>query len=378
MDRSKKIAVIGAGLGGLTAAIMLQQRGFTVEVHEQAPAFVRLGAGLHLSANMTHAIRAIGLEDQVLRVSNAPSSFWSRNWQTAETLFELPLGDEGVERYGAPYINVHRGDLHEILANALEPGTIKFDRRLDSITEGGPTTRLDFSNGDSAEADIVIGADGLNSVVRTHMFGPEEPYYTERIAHRAVFPAELLGEQGIADCTKWWGVDKHILAYYTTNKKDEAYIVTSMPQEVWTSPKSFEPCDRDDFISRFDDAHPELKRIVDAVPEVTVWPMYERRVFPEVWSSNENLVLLGDSCHAMRPYMASGAAMAVEDAVVLARLLDDIDDIGVAFRSFEANRVPRVKKVLEISAANTWLRTPIDPSWLFAYDAGNADLIEVS
>jgi len=378
MDRSKSIAVIGAGLGGLAAAIMLQRRGFQVEVHEQAPAFIRLGAGLHLSANMTHAIRAAGVEEQVLRVSNAPASFLSRDWGTAETLFELPLGDEGTERYGAPYINVHRGDLHEILVAALEPGTISFDHRLDSITEGGARTRLDFANGDSAEADVVIGADGLNSVVRTHLFGPEEPRYTERIAHRAVFPADLLGERGIPDCTKWWGKDKHILAYYTTNKKDEAYIVTSMPQAVWDSPRAVEPCDRDEFVSRFDDAHPELKRVVEAVPEVTVWPIYERRVYPEVWSSNDNLVLLGDACHAMSPYMASGAAMAVEDAVVLVRLLDDLDDVGVAFRSYEANRIPRVKKVLEISAANTWLRTPIDPSWLFAYDAGNTDLIEVS
>jgi 6-hydroxynicotinate 3-monooxygenase len=377
MDRSKEIAVIGAGLGGLTAAILLQKKGFQVAVYEQAPAFVRIGAGLHLSANAMHVMRAAGVEDQLLRVSNEPDSFWSRDWRSGETLFNLPLGAEGSAKYGANYINVHRGDLHEILASALTPGTINFDRRLTSITEGGAKTRLDFADGSSADADIVIGADGLNSVVRTHLYGPEEPLYTERVAHRAVFRVEALGEGGIADCTKWWGEDKHILAYYTTNKKDEVYIVSSIPQATWDSPKSFVPCDRDEFIAHFDDAHPVLKRVAAAAPEVTTWPMFERRVFPEVWSAN-NIVLLGDSCHAMRPYMASGAATAVEDAAVLARLLDSMDDLGAALRSFEANRVPRVKKVLEISAANIWLKTPIDPSWLFAYDASTADLVEVS
>jgi 6-hydroxynicotinate 3-monooxygenase len=377
VDRSKKIAVIGAGLGGLTAAILLQRMGFKVEVHEQAPAFIRIGAGLHLSANATHVMRAVGVEDQLLRVANQPPSFWSRDWQSGETLFDLPLGEEGIAKYGAPYINVHRGDLHEILASQLTPGTIRFDRRLTAIAEGGSQTRLQFADGSSTDADVVIGADGLNSVVRTHLYGPEEPLYTERIAHRAVFPVKLLGERGIADCTKWWGPDKHILAYYTTNKKDEVYIVSSVPQATWDWPTSFVPCDREEFLAHFDDAHSELKRVAEAAPEVTAWPMFERRVFPEVWSAG-NIVLLGDSCHAMRPYMASGAATAVEDAAVLARLLDSMDDLGAAFRSFEANRVPRVKKVLEISAANTWLKSPIDPSWLFAYDASTADLVEVS
>ncbi|HCE5431463.1 TPA: FAD-dependent monooxygenase [Legionella pneumophila] len=376
MDRSKKVAIIGAGLGGLTAAILLQKRGFHVEVYERATAFIRLGAGLHLSANAMHVMRAAGVEDQLLRDAHQPASFWSRDWQSGETLLNLPLGDEGIAKYGAPYINIHRGDLHEILAAALTPGTIKFNRRLASLAEGASQTRLNFSDGSSADADVVIGADGLNSVVRAYMYGPEEPLYTDRIAHRAVFPAELLGGRGIADCSKWWGDKKHILVYYTTNKKDEVYLVTSIPQTTWDSPKSFLPCDRDEFIAHFDDAHPEVKHVVEAARDVTTWPMFERRVFPEVWSAN-NIVLLGDACHAMRPYMASGAATALEDAAVLARVLDSFDDLGDAFRTFEAIRVPRVKKVLEISAANTWLKTPIDPSWLFAYDANSVGLVEV-
>jgi 6-hydroxynicotinate 3-monooxygenase len=377
MNRSKTIAVIGAGLGGLTVAILLQKRGFTVEVHEQAPTFAKIGAGLHLSANAMHVMRAAGVEEQLLAVSNQPASFWSRSWQTGETLFDLPLGAEGTEKYGAPYINVHRGDLHEILASALAPGTIKFGRRLAAITDDSPKTRLEFVDGSTGEADIVIGADGLNSVVRSHMFGPEAPLYTEKIAHRAVFPVELLGGRGIADCSKWWGDDKHMLAYYTNNKKDEVYLVSSIPQATWDAPSSFVACDRDEFIAYFDDAHPELKRIAEAAPEITTWPMFERRTYPATWTAH-NVVLLGDSCHAMRPYMASGAATALEDAAVLARVLDDVDDLGVAFRAYEANRMPRVEKVLEISAANTWLKSPIDPSWLFAYDATSADLVAAS
>jgi 6-hydroxynicotinate 3-monooxygenase len=192
-----------------------------------------------------------------------------------------------------------------------------------------------------------------------------------------VFPAELLCTSTIADLTKWWGEDQHILAYYTTGTRHEVNLVTSVPQAEWNHSGSFIDCSREEFLAHFDGCHQELRMIVESAPGITKWPVFERRTFPSVWS-NGRITLLGDACHAMRPYMASGAAMAIEDAAVLARCIADIEDVEDGCSWYEANRIPRVIKVREISAANTWLRTPVDPDWLFSYDAMNESLFAPS
>jgi len=369
MKPTTQIAVIGAGLGGMTVAGLLQRRGFAVQVYEQAPAFSRIGAGIHLSSNVMMVMRRLGIEKTLSDVGLHPDAFVSRQWDTGEVLFELPFDAPNEARFGAAYINVHRGDLHSILESALVPGTVAFGKKLASIDNSGPTARLSFEDGHQAEADLVIGADGLNSKVRDYVLGPEKPRYTGHIAHRAIFPATLLNGLPIRACTKWWGPGNHILVYYMTQAREEVYVVTSAPQAEWTSQAAFVPCDRNEFIATFDGYHAELRQVVRTAPEVTKWPVFDRE-FPKRWSQSR-LVLLGDACHPMRPYMAAGAAMAIEDAAILARCIAEagLNDVEESLAWYEANRVPRVSEVLRISLANTWLRTPIDPQWFFGYDA---------
>lgn len=154
-----------------------------------------------------------------------------------------------------------------------------------------------------------------------------------------------------------------------TQAREEVYIVTSAPQPEWTSNAAFVPCDRDELIATFDGYHAELRQVVNAATEVTKWPIFDREPV-ERWSGHR-IVLLGDACHPMRPYMAAGAAMAIEDAGILARCIAEIgsDDATDSFAWYEVNRKPRVRKVQQISMVNTWLRTPIDPEWFFRYDA---------
>jgi 6-hydroxynicotinate 3-monooxygenase len=375
MRRTTKIAVIGAGLGGMTVAGALQRSGFPVKVYEQASAFSRIGAGIHLSANVMLAMRRLGIEQVLSDIGLHPDAFVSRQWDTGEVTFELPLDPASEAHYGAAYINVHRGDLHAVLESALAPGTIAFGKKLRDIDDTGTTMRLHFDDGDGAEADLVIGADGLSSKVRELLLGPEPPRYTGHVAHRAIFPVALLQGLPIRACTKWWGPGNHILVYYMTQAREEVYIVTSAPQAEWTSSAAFVPCERDELIATFDGYHAELRQVVRAAPEVTKWPVFDRPMV-DTWSG-DRIVLLGDACHPMRPYMAAGAAMAIEDAWVLARCIAErgVDDADESFAWYAANRKPRVEKVQRISLANTWLRTPTDPDWLFCYDACAVPLV---
>ena len=369
LKRSTTIAIVGAGLSGMTTAGLLQRAGFKVKVYEQASAFARIGAGIHFSANVMLVMRWLGIERTLFDIGLHPDAFVSRKWDTGETLFELPLGPEAEARYGAAYINVHRGDLHATLESALEPGTVVFGKRLQQIEDPHGHPRLTFADGDVVDADLVIGADGINSQVREWVVGPGKPRYTGHIAHRAVFPTSMLRGLSIRACSKWWGQGNHILVYYMTQAREEVYLVTSVPQSEWNETASFVPSGRDEFLAAFDGYHPELRGVIEAAPEVTKWPVFERERV-DSWHAGK-IVLIGDAAHAMRPYMAAGAAMGIEDAAILARCIADIGDTDPcdSFLWYEANRMPRVDRVQKTSEANIWLREPVDPAWLFSYDA---------
>lgn len=375
MQRSTRIAIVGAGLGGMTTAGLLQRAGFSVAVYEQADAFARIGAGIHLSANVMIVMRRLGIERKLVDIGLTPDAFVSRQWDSGDVLFELKLGPEGELRFGAPYINVHRGDLHAVLESALEPATISFGHKLTGLEETLSGVKLTFANGSVAEADIVIGADGVNSRVREFLLGSDPARFSGHIAHRAVYPAALLKGLPIRACTKWWGPKRHILVYYMTQAREEVYVVSSVPAQSWDSEASFRAGDRDAFIAAFDGFHPELRQVVSAAQTVTEWPIFDRE--PVASWSRGRLVLLGDASHPLRPYMASGAAMAIEDGAVLARCIADhgTDDPSDAFAWYVANRLPRIQKVHRISEENTWLRGPTETDWLYSYDACAVELL---
>lgn len=366
MKRSARIAIVGAGLGGATAGAFLQRAGFQVRLYEQAPAFERIGAGIHVSANVMKVLRGLDADAWLSKIGIHPDAFTSRKWDTGEILFELTLGEIGQAKYGATYITVHRGDLHAAILRTLRPGTINFGRKLVGVERNGASAQLHFADGSVDQADVVIGADGVNSKVREAVIGPSRPRFIGAVAHRAIYPSKLLGGLNVRNCTKWWGPTSHILIYYIEQSRDEIYLVTSAKDE-WNSEASWEPCTRDEVLAAFAGFHPEVRQVIATAPQLTKWPIFD--VEPIDKWSNGNLVLLGDACHATTPYMASGAAMAIEDAAVLARCIERSEDVAGAFATYEASRKPRVTKVQEISAQNTFLRSPTDPTWVFGYDA---------
>src|SRR5580698_8461164 len=172
-QKKKRIAIIGAGLGGLSTAGFLQRAGFPVKIYEQAPTFSRIGAGIILSANVMKVLRRLGIEQALVAAGIKPHCYISRAWDTGETMYEIFFDDASERLYGGPYLNIHRGDLHAVLEQVVTPGTIAFDHRLVDLKETSDAARLVFANGLTTEADIVIGADGIRSKVREFLLGDE-------------------------------------------------------------------------------------------------------------------------------------------------------------------------------------------------------------
>jgi 6-hydroxynicotinate 3-monooxygenase len=375
MSQQQSIAVIGAGLGGTVAAALLQRAGFQVRIYEQAPEFARLGAGIHLGPNVLKVLRAIGAEDELERTGSHPDHWFSRDGISGEFSSRIPLGDFARSEYGAAYLTVHRGDLHALLSETVEPGTIAFGRRLIGAEDRGDDVVLSFEDGSTETADIVIGADGVNSKVREVLLGPEAPTYSGYMGHRAIIPVERLGGHPFDPCTKWWAEDRHMMVYALDGSGREMYYVTGVPaDDTFAEAGSFVPSSRDELREVFAGWHPDVERLVEATTEVTKWPFYEREPLP-LWSQGR-VVLLGDACHPMKPHMAQGAAMAIEDAAILQRCLSEhgFDEHRRAFELYEETRKDRASRVQAVSHANTWLRTDEDPAWVFAYDAMTDDL----
>lgn len=362
-----EIAVVGAGIGGLAVAGFLTRAGVRVTVYEQARRFERVGAGIQMSPNAMRVLRALGLEDRLRTAAFTPPTWSHRAGDTGELLGDLVLGAEAEARFGAPYLVLHRGDLHEALQSVVPPEQVRFRHRLTGIESAGSRLRLRFDDGSEAEADAVVGADGVHSRVRELLLGPERPRFTGRVAHRTTFPSHLVSGFTVTTNTKWWGSDRHIVIYPVTANADELYYVTSVPDPAWDTESWSARCDPAEVVEAMAGFDSEVRAVVAAAPEAHKWALFERDPL-ERWGEGP-VVLLGDACHPMTPYMAQGAATSLEDAAVLARAVAAHADPVTAFAAYEATRLARTARVQLTSRQNTWGRSAGDTGWLYGYDA---------
>ncbi len=374
MAQQQKVAVIGGGLGGAVAGALLQRAGFSTTVYEQADGFSRLGAGIHVGPNVMKVFRRLGLDERLAAMGSHPDYWFSRDGETGDYQARIPLGAYAVREYGAPYVTVHRGDMHGLQLTALEPGTLVFGKRLADLVEREDGALLSFQDGSTETADIVVGADGINSRLRELLLGVEKPLYSGWVGHRALIPGDTVRavaeREGFEfeDCVKWWSHDRHMMVYYTTAARDEYYYVTGAPHPEWDFQGAFVPSSREEMREAFGHYHPAVRALIEMSGEVTKWPLLTRSPLP-VWSRGR-VVLLGDACHPMKPHMAQGAGMAIEDAAMLARCLAEtgLSDYASGFALYEANRRDRASRVQSVSNANTFLREQEDPAWVYGYD----------
>lgn len=370
-----RIAVIGAGMGGLAAAAALRHFGIDVTVYEQAHEFRRVGAGIQIGCNAMHVLRGLGLEETMRATAFYPRSWNNKDWRTGEVLHDQLWGESAEHKYGAPYLLGHRADLHSALLSVVPQEVLRPRHTVTGLDQGADGVRLTFADGSTATADGVIASDGVHSTVGELLFGTSEPNFTGRVAYRTTFPAELLGGYEVDECTKWWGEDRHIVIYYVKPDRSEVYFVTSQPEQGFTVESWSAKGDMDELRAAFDGFHPQVQQVLKACPDVHKWALVDRDPLPR-WSEGA-VTLLGDACHPMTPYMAQGAALAMEDAVVLARLLAEVTDpagIPGAFQRFEQLRKDRTSRAQLTSRKNNWLKARSDVDWVYGYNAWTTPL----
>jgi salicylate hydroxylase len=365
---SARIIIIGAGLGGLTAAIALRQAGYVVEVHEAAPRLGEVGAGLTLSRGAQHVFRKLGIQDQVAGIATPSTNFPFLHYRTGRVLTGKLNNGEGLPDDGTADVSrqCHRADLHAILVRSFE-GPLHLDHALVGLDHSGRTVRARFANGDHVEGDALIGADGVRSATRTLLWGNEAPRFTGQIAYRFLVKrarAAPFLEHGRG--AVYLGPSR-TFNRYTLRSGELLNCVGLAATDGWAEEGWSTPATREEVLSTFDGWHPSVTGLIGEAQHLIKWGIFDRQPLPR-WSSGR-VTLLGDAAHAMLPFLGLGAAMAIEDAMVLARAFAAEGHAERAFARYEAARLPRTSLVHAKSVQQGHLVQARDPD---AYDGGEA------
>ena len=346
------IAIVGGGIGGLVAALALVRRGIDVDVYEQAPELRELGAGVQISANGTHVLHAVGLKQGLENVQVLPAGKAIRLWNTGQSWKLFDLGMESVGRYGYPYITIHRGDLHGVIAQALEqakPGAIHLNRKCVGLSQNEDHVELRFESGEPVKSRVVVGADGVHSVIRENLFGASKPEFCGIIAWRGVLPMERVPASISRTIgTNWIGPGGHVV-HYPLRGGSLLNIVALQERDDWKVEGWNVAGTTDEVLNDLRGWHPDLHAVFRAVDVPYKWALALRPTM-NAWSKGR-CTLLGDACHPMVPFLAQGAVMALEDGIVLARAIEKYGAQPEALSRYEAVRRDRANDVVDGSAA---------------------------
>jgi salicylate hydroxylase len=347
----KKVLIAGGGIGGLAAALACLRAGWSVELLEQASAFGEVGAGIQLGPNVVRILRDWGLEPGLQRLAAYPSQLEVRNAVSAEQLAVYPLGKVVEKRYGAPYISIARADMHALLLDAvrLQPGAaLHLDARVEDITSSDDSVRVKTAQDQNFEAPFLVGADGLWSQVRKHVVDDGAPRVTGHLAFRAMLPQSALPVPLRSQVvTAWMGPDFHAV-HYPVRAGEWLNVVCIVHGKVTSDPQSWDhSANAHELRSRMALARGPLRDLIYAIDHWRLWPLNDREPMASAAEhAKGRIALLGDAAHPMRPYLAQGAGMAIEDAAALARCIEETPlEIPHALQRYAEMRWQRNAKV---------------------------------
>jgi salicylate hydroxylase len=382
MARRIRVAVIGAGLGGLAAAGALRQRGIEATVYERAGELGEVGAGIQLGPNAVKVLRALGVERKLRALACEPLNIVSVAWDDAHLRFREPLKGAAMAQFGAPYLTAHRADLHRLLGELLPAESVRLDARCTGARSANGGAVADFADGTQIEADAIVGADGINSTVRESLFGVQPVRFTEQMAWRCIVPIECVPTRigpggsvaiGRDEYVGWIGPDGHVICYPIRGGAlyniFAGRVSDDWVEESWVVPSSVE-----ELLAGYRGWNPALRDMLGQVSECYKWGIRDRDPLPR-WSAGA-VTLLGDAAHPMMPTLAQGAAIALEDGVALARnLARHADDPRRGLAAYEAERRPRASRVV-LQAREQFQNNrknpappPLSRDWIFAHDA---------
>ena len=389
------IAVVGGGIGGATAALCLLKAGFDVHVYERARELREVGAGIQVSPNASRVLHNLGLADKLAGLGVKPIAWHQRRWEDGRTLLRTPLAAAMEATFGSPHYQMHRADVLKTLVDAIPPERRHVGRSLTGFVDHGDKVEVQFQDGSSVDTDLLVGADGIHSTVRQILFGVQGAHFTQCMCYRGLVPVERIAGLNIAvESQLWMGPGRHFIHYYVRNGELMNFVAV-VDQDRWTSESWTDRGDIADAIAAFVGWHPQIQGILNAVDETFVWALFDRLPM-EHWSIGR-VTLLGDACHAMLPFMAQGAAQAIEDGATLAACLAKFGRERVAdgLRDYEARRLRRTSRVQSLAAGNKvrfhlpdgpeqiardaemaknvtdW--SPKSVAWLYGYDASRLD-----
>jgi salicylate hydroxylase len=358
-----KIAIVGGGIGGLTAALALSQNAHVITVFERSAGIREIGAGVQISPNAGRLLHSLGIGEAYSEVSVNPKRVVLRRWEDDSIIRATDLDESFLSQHQVPLANVARNELVEILGSAVAARanvTLKFSTHVVSVEPGDALSEVIFADGSSQSFDIVVGADGIHSVVRTCVGGIDKPRFSGSAAYRALVPRSAVEDLPI-DVTNRMGPDRHVVSYFIGRNRSHLNLVCISPEDSWETESWTEQGTKEDLYSRFEGWSPEFLSLLGRVEEpVFRWALYDREPL-EQWGIGTT-TLLGDACHPMLPFMAQGSCQAIEDAVVLARCLSEANtsDATSALRRYEDARQGRTAQVQTSSLMNRDLFHMVD------------------
>jgi len=355
-----RVAIIGGGIGGLTAANALSQAGIEVAVYEAAPELKEIGAGVALHANAMRVLRAIGVEDGVRKVAGRSEWAVTRNGKTGRVISKTSRKQQAAA-FGLQGATVHRADLLDVLAGALPAGLVTLGKRCTGADPDGATAVARFADGSEIEADVIIGADGIHSAVRTALFGPDDPRFTGKICYRSVIPTAAVSGGSPSDGNGQWLGPHGTIVLYPLRGEELINVVCHYDDDGYRHESWITECGREEVLERYAGWHESLLRLFAAGDTWYKWALYDRDPIPR-WTRGR-VTLLGDAAHPMLPYLGQGACQALEDGAVLATALTaEAADPLTGLARYERTRRPRASRVV-LTARERGLSNHLASPW---------------